>query len=104
MSRYDSFAPFYDNVVGDREGVARLLRQLIRRYNPKARDVLELGCGSGAMLQILTKHFRAVGVDNSKAMLSIARRKAPRAKLLILLIILHIFQDGRVCLPTRIDT
>jgi SAM-dependent methyltransferase len=83
MSRYDTFAPFYDHVVGDRDDVAQLLRRLISRYNPKARDVLELGCGSGSMLRFLTKHFRAVGLDNSKGMLAIAKRKAPKAELLL---------------------
>jgi SAM-dependent methyltransferase len=83
MSRYDSFAPFYDHVVGDRDGVARLLVRLIRRYNPKARDVLELGCGSGSMLRLLTRHFNVVGIDNSKGMLSIARTKASKARLVL---------------------
>jgi SAM-dependent methyltransferase len=35
------------------------------------------------MLQLLTKHFRTVGIDNSKGMLAIARQKAPKAKLLL---------------------
>ena len=82
MSRYDTFAPFYDHVVGDRDGVAQLLRRLIARYNPKARDVLELGCGSGSMLRILSKRYRATGLDNSKGMLAVAKRKAPKARLL----------------------
>jgi SAM-dependent methyltransferase len=34
------------------------------------------------MLAILSKRYETVGIDNSKGMLSIARKKAPRARLL----------------------
>ena len=78
---YNSFAPFYDAVVGPRHDVARYLHAMIRRYAPKATTVLELGCGSGSMLATLSKHYATVGIDSSQAMLSIAKKKAPRAKL-----------------------
>lgn len=83
MSRYDSFATFYDRVIGDRADVASLLVRLIRLAAPHARDLLELGCGTGTMLQELSKHYNALGVDNSSAMLALARRKAPKAKVML---------------------
>jgi SAM-dependent methyltransferase len=79
---YDAFASHYDTVVGLRPDVARYLHRLIRRYAPDARSVLELGCGSGSMLSLLAKRYDATGIDSSRSMLSIARKKAPRARLL----------------------
>jgi len=83
MSRYDSFAPFYDHVVGPRGDIATLLIRLIKRYSRGARSVLELGCGSGSMLHELSHHFAVTGIDNSAGMLRIARRKAPRARVIL---------------------
>jgi SAM-dependent methyltransferase len=80
-SPYNFFAPFYDEVVGDRSDVARYLLRLIRLYAPSARSVLELGCGSGTMLRVLSRHYQTTGVDNSSSMLKLARRRAPKAKL-----------------------
>lgn len=81
MSRYDDFASHYDNVVGSRADVALYLKALIRKYHGRAKSVLELGCGSGSMLTLLTKSYRCEGVDLSRSMLQIARQKAPKATL-----------------------
>jgi trans-aconitate methyltransferase len=35
------------------------------------------------MLQLLSKHYDSVGIDSSRAMLSLAKKKAPRASLLL---------------------
>lgn len=81
MSLYDYFASHYDRVVGTRSDVARYLLELIKRYHPKASSVLELGCGSGSMLKLLTKHYSCEGIDLSGEMLKIASKKAPKAVL-----------------------
>lgn len=81
MSRYDSFAAHYDHVVGSRDEVAQYLRTLIRKYHRGARSLLELGCGSGSMLKLLSQYYACDGIDLSQAMLKIARKKAPRAQL-----------------------
>ncbi len=82
MSHYDHFAQFYDHVVGSRDSIAKLLTLLVRRYNPTARTLLELGCGSGTMLAVLSRSYRTTGLDLSRGMLSIARKKAPGARLI----------------------
>lgn len=79
---YDTFAQHYDAVIGDRAAVGRYLMALIRRAAPGARTVLELGCGSGTMLEHLTARYTTTGVDSSRKMLAVARRKAPRATVL----------------------
>jgi SAM-dependent methyltransferase len=71
----------YDRVVGPRDDAANYLVSLTKRYNPKAKTVLELGCGSGSILKVLTKHYSCEGIDLSSEMLKIARDKAPRATL-----------------------
>jgi SAM-dependent methyltransferase len=83
MNSYDSFASHYDAVVGDRQEVARFLRALLKRYMPRARSLLELGCGSGSMLELLTKSYRCTGIDLSPGMIKVAKRKAPRARLMV---------------------
>ena len=57
---------------------SRTLVQLIRRAG-KSREnhPLDVACGSGEHLKHLTKFFRITGVDNSSAMLKIARKKLP---------------------------
>ena len=82
MTQYDAFAKHYDQVVGDRSDVARLFMVLLREFAPKARSVLELGCGSGTMLRELSARYATTGIDNSRAMLRLAATKALRAKTL----------------------
>ncbi len=96
VSHYDPFATYYDQVIGDRSEVARLLTRLIRQHAPRARSVLELGCGSGTMLKELSRRYATTGIDNSRSMLRLARHKAPRSKL--------IFGDiSKFSLPNRFD-
>jgi SAM-dependent methyltransferase len=83
MSNYDTFAPFYDSVFGDRKEVALLLEKLLRRHNPKARHILEMGCGSGSMMKFLSRRFALTGVDSSAGMIAQARKKVPNATSLV---------------------
>jgi SAM-dependent methyltransferase len=80
MNSYDTFANYYDAVVGQREEIAVFLRKLIQRYAPRAKTILELGCGSGSMLKILSKHYASTGIDQSAGMIALAKKKAPKAK------------------------
>ena len=74
MKDYDSFAPFYDLAMGDREDVAVILRKLLRRYHPKAKSLVEFGCGSGSLLRVLTKYYQCTGVDLSAGMIKGSKR------------------------------
>jgi SAM-dependent methyltransferase len=67
--------------MGDRSEAAEHLWGLIRAANPNAKNVLELGCGTGSMLKHLQDAYEVSGLDVSSKMLSIARKKVPRAKL-----------------------
>lgn len=81
MPGYEVFGKFYDAVMGDRIGAAEHLQNLIRAAKPNATNVLELGCGTGSILRYLQHSYQVSGLDISRSMLSIARRKVPQAKL-----------------------
>ena len=81
MASYDSFGKFYDAVMGDRADASEQLRRLIRKASPKAKNILELACGTGSVLKHLSKYYDVWGLDLSRKMLSIARKKVPEARL-----------------------
>jgi SAM-dependent methyltransferase len=81
MPSYEIFGRFYDAVMGDRSEAVERLSELIREAKPNARNVLELGCGTGSMLKHLQDSYQVSGLDISSRMLSIARKKVSRAKL-----------------------
>lgn len=81
MPSYEVFGTFYDAVMGDRARSAEHLHKLIRGAKPKAKNVLELGCGTGSILRYLARYYHISGLDISRRMLSIAQKKLPGVKL-----------------------
>jgi predicted TPR repeat methyltransferase len=67
--------------MGDRRAAAEQVMELIRAVKPDAKNVLELGCGTGSILKCLQDAYDVSGLDVSGKMLSIARKKVPRSKL-----------------------
>src|SRR5262245_59312311 len=67
--------------MGDRKQVTEYLQELIRKANPRAKRILELGCGTGSVLKHLAANYDVWGLDLSKKMLSLAKRKVPQARL-----------------------
>jgi SAM-dependent methyltransferase len=78
---YTGFAPFYDRIMGDRTPEIDRIRTYISRHKPDARTLLELGCGTGALLAGLAGSFSVTGIDRSAEMLSLAARAVPAARL-----------------------
>ncbi|CAN5774185.1 hypothetical protein BH18ACT13_BH18ACT13_19640 [soil metagenome] len=81
MTTYEVFAPFYDRVMGDRGREGTYLRELIQKHCPEAATVLELACGTGAILEQLHSRYEVSGLDASQQMLDIAAQKVPQARL-----------------------
>jgi SAM-dependent methyltransferase len=81
MTSYEHFGEFYDAVMGDRRAAADQVVELIREAKPDAKNVLELGCGTGSILKCLQDAYEVTGLDISGKMLSVARKKVPRSKL-----------------------
>ena len=82
MAAYERFAAFYDEVMDDPGPRATRVADAIARYRPGAASLLELGCGTGSMLQRLTDVATQVGLDLSPEMLAIAGRKVRGAELI----------------------
>jgi ubiquinone/menaquinone biosynthesis C-methylase UbiE len=76
---YDAIAQFYDAFVGDPAEKAAWLKQLVQKYQPNAKSVLELACGTGGVLKHLSDDYVVAGLDNSAGMLRIAQSKLPNA-------------------------
>lgn len=73
---YSEFARFYDRVEGDAPaGFSRWILGRLDEYAATVRSVLELGCGTGAVLEALPSEWAKVGVDSSSDMLEQARSK-----------------------------
>lgn len=82
MAAYEVFAPFYDMVNGDPDARSRQILKNIENFRPVTTSVLELGCGTGAILAGLGSGFSLTGLDLSPEMLAYARRRNPAANLL----------------------
>ena len=80
MVAYTKLDRFYDAAMGDRTEMASYIHRLIRRHKPKARTLLELACGTGAILKILAKSYDVAGLDVSSQILSLARKKLPHVR------------------------
>lgn len=81
MVAYRYFAAFYDEVMDDPAPRATRVIDAIDRYRPGPASLLELGCGTGSLLERLTDIPTLVGLDRSPEMLAIAGAKVPRAQL-----------------------
>lgn len=71
MKNFDAYAAYYDLLYQDKDyaGEASYLDDLIRRYNPGTKEILELGCGTGLHAHELAKRgYTITGVDLSEAM------------------------------------
>lgn len=83
MVAYERFAAFYDEVMDDPAPRAARVTDAITRYRPEATSLLELGCGTGAILRRLTGLPTLVGLDRSPAMLAVAAANVPDAGLVL---------------------
>jgi SAM-dependent methyltransferase len=77
---YEQFSRFYDLVMGDRSNAANFTRSLIARHKPEAKTVLEIACGTGAILGFLADTYEVTGLDRSRQMLALARKKLPHIR------------------------
>lgn len=96
MSAYEKFARFYDLVNGDPEARSRQILENIGRHRPGSTSVLEIGCGTGAILAGLGSGFTMTGLDLSPEMLDYAARRCPSAHL-------HLDDMTSFSLPEKFD-
>ena len=78
MEAYTSFAAVYDTFMDNipYEEWKSYLKELLKEYGVQDGLVLDLGCGTGTMTELLAADgYDMIGVDNSEEMLEIAREK-----------------------------
>lgn len=77
---YDRFASCYDEVMDDYSWCDHFIRSMIDTRITRRRAVLELGCGTGRILELAAPLFeRSTGIDLSPAMLTHARERLPNS-------------------------
>lgn len=94
MDSYTSFADVYDTFMDNipYEEWCEYLKSLLYHYGVADGIVLDMGCGTGAITELLCKAgYDMIGIDNSENMLSIATQKAADKQLDIL----YLLQDMR---------
>ena len=78
MDAYTSFASVYDTFMDNIPygEWADYLISLLKEYGIEDGLVLDLGCGTGNMTELLATHgYDMIGVDNAEEMLEIAMEK-----------------------------
>lgn len=94
MEAYKSFARVYDMFMDNvpYEEWCEYLTGLLAEYGVTEGLVLDLGCGTGSLTELLAKKgYDMIGVDNSEDMLEIAVEKREKSGLDIL----YLMQDMR---------
>ena len=84
MSVFGSYSRYYNLMYRDKDytGEAAYIEDLICKYQPQAKTILDLGCGTGCHDSLLSdKGYIVHGVDNSKEMLKIANKAVNRKNL-----------------------
>jgi SAM-dependent methyltransferase len=77
---YRRFARYYDLIyhgLVDYEGDVNFLERVFRRFRTAPKTILDLGCGTGNhALPMARRGYRVTGIDQSREMLALARKKA----------------------------
>ena len=78
---YKNFSKVYDVMMeyANYDGWKELVESKIVRYGETPKTVLDLGCGTGEVLIRLTPTYEMTGIDLSKEMVDIAKRKTDTA-------------------------
>jgi SAM-dependent methyltransferase len=80
MKSFDQIGSAYDEARADRTA-QRAAGAWLAEHLPAGARVLDLGCGSGepTSRELSERGFDVVGLDESRVMLDLARRNAPKA-------------------------
>lgn len=81
MNQYNDFAFIYDELMNDVDygKWVDYIEEIIKRKNTKVQNILELACGTGNLTIPLTKKgYDIAGIDISFEMLNVAREKAQK--------------------------
>ncbi|MGH8187036.1 MAG: class I SAM-dependent DNA methyltransferase [Steroidobacteraceae bacterium] len=107
MNVFGGYARYYDLLYRDKDyaGESAYAAERLRAHAPGARDILELGCGSGLhAMELARMGYHVTGIDISEPMLDAARERLTRAPGEIRARLLFRHGDARSCrLGVRFD-
>jgi ubiquinone/menaquinone biosynthesis C-methylase UbiE len=80
MNQFDSVASIYDLIHGDKSYRAEceILKELIYQYQPAAKTLLDVACGTGSHLEFFDS-FDCCGLDLNASLISVAQKKGLNA-------------------------
>ncbi len=85
MNIFESYANYYEMIYQDKDYKAEcdFLESIFSEYfSNSVRGILDLGCGTGGhALTLVERGYKVAGVDLSRKMLEIGKRKAKKSKL-----------------------
>lgn len=101
---YSAIAPYYDSIMRDinYDEWLNYIHQILKKFKHRPSRILDLACGTGTCaISLSKKGYEVVGIDNSEAMLRIARQKTELENLRIE----YIRQNMEdFFLPEKVDT
>lgn len=80
---YGKYAKYYDKIYDYKEYDQEVLfvKNIVQKHNIKQKDLLDVACGTATHAKLLVDDgFNITGVDLSKEMLKIAKKKVKKAK------------------------
>lgn len=80
MADYDHIAPYYDVLHASRKQTAKYIQHLIKMFNPNATTLLDLACGTGALMKQFSRNYTVSGLDISPGMLKVAKKRLVKAR------------------------
>ena len=76
---FDTYAKYYDLFYKDKDYTAesKYISSIIKDYNPKTKQILEFGSGTGLHGRILTAlGYQVSGIEKSQQMIDLGNKKA----------------------------
>ena len=89
MNQYSDFAFVYDELMHDvdYDNWVKYIEDIIKSENVQVQNILELACGTGNLTIPLTKkNYDIAGIDISEEMLQVAREKAEKENVELVLL------------------
>lgn len=78
--KFENSAKFYDSIYAkkDYSFEVDLITEIIQSHNKLAKNILDVGCGTGTHSKLLAKNkfFNIVGIDKSSEMIKLAKYKS----------------------------